>query len=406
MTYKYNNTQYFNNPNLNIVIYQQPKAGKIQTCTVDFGDGNVTKYTQSTSLIMLPNFSISHTYSLNTSVSNGEFLIKMTFTDVDLINSFVCNSSGLISIYDSQSLLYGGTLDLSNTSIGYPSYTMGNAVFKSGSGFRRDTSTIADKTNDLIRYFNGVYFNPFTDIYKLKSLYLNNIRFLNADLTDICNTITDDLSVSYVTNPDISYEISVSYRNGVPQVPFTGTTEVQPFIVGDLGFLIDTKNKIYLDNTHISRYSDRYNIECKDITWINHRSGYTPTQYDLNRLIFDLYNSTIYNGKLKIDTNNPPITDPDILNHINEMVSTRNWVIYYNKGGDLIVYNGTGSGLYYKDQIVSITAKDAVPDYVFDKWVVESGNVVYVNGSSETTPNAQIKIGVENIKINATYRKL
>jgi hypothetical protein len=161
-----------------------------------------------------------------------------------------------------------------------------------------------------------------------------------------------------------------------------------------------------IDGTNINHYSDRYNIECKNVTWINHQEGYAPTKYDLNRLVYDLYNSTIYGGMLKIDTNNPPISDPDIIDHINEMVNTRGWTIYYNTGGEATVYNGTGSGIYYTNNIVTIIAKDPVAGYVFDKWVVISGTPVYKSGSTETSSTAELIMGSSDFTINATYKKI
>lgn len=405
LVYKYNGNEYFNNPNIDINIRPKTAYGKTPKVTVDFGDGKVSGFTTQGGYIFIPAFSIQHTYALNPSVSNGEYLIKMTFTDVDNIDSFTCRSSGLISVYDSENLLYDSNLDLCYTSIGYPSKTMVNATLSTGSGYRRD-GFAAYSDQYINNYNNGLYFNPFIDIYKLKSLYLKEIKFLQADISDLCNTISGDLAVSYLTNPDVDIEVTVNYRNGVPMIPVTGTTVVQPLIVGDLSYFADCKNSIYLDGTHISHYSDRYNIECKNVTWINHREGFKPTAFDLNRLIFDLYNSTIYGGMLKIDTNNPPISDPDIIDHINEMVSTRGWTIYYNTGGELIVYNGTGGGSYYTGNIATITAKDPIAGYVFDKWVIMSGVVNYKSGSSETTNIAEIIIGSSDITINATYKKI
>lgn len=419
LTFKYNGTPYFNNPVLDIRIKPKLNSGKIGKVSVEFGDNTIKEYSATGGVggMFTPisnNFNITHQYSLNPNLSNGEFLVKLTFTDVYNIEEFVCRSSGFICLYDSENLLAGGIVDLSYSSIGYPSSTMANAIMDDNyissysqiSPYLQNVYDTNYLESHLDLYYNNLYFNPFTDIFKLKSLYLNNIKFLNSDMSDMLNSISDEIYLSYQKYPDSVNETFIKYRNGSPQLPLTNTVKVEPYVTGDLAFFCDCKNTIYLDGTNINHYSDRYNIECKNVTWINHQEGFAPSKYDLNRLIYDLYNSTIYGGMLRIDTNNPPISDPDIINHINEMVNTRGWTIYYNTGGEITVYNGTGSGIYYTNNIVTITAKDPIAGYAFDKWIVINGTPVYNSGSSETNSTAELIMGSSDITINATYKKI
>ena len=180
---------------------------------------------------------------------------------------------------------------------------------------------------------NEISYSPLVHHNKLKSLTINNCRFMETDLSEINANITNNFNISNsIINNDI-YNGSLYLNSGylssllVPPIPYS--LRVSGVLSGDLSFLVDTKEIIYLNGTRVDRYSDRNNVTCKNITWINCEDGFIPTVYDLNRLINDLYNSALSNGTLTINTNNPSITDPDVLNHITDL-RKRGWVINHN----------------------------------------------------------------------------
>ena len=70
---------------------------------------------------------------------------------------------------------------------------------------------------------------------------------------------------------------------------------------------------------------------------------------------------------------------------------------------DLIVKNGTGSGTYEENEVVSIKADPAPAGEEFDRWIINSGTAVFGNYKS---PNTTITIKDSNVKIEALYKKL
>ena len=70
---------------------------------------------------------------------------------------------------------------------------------------------------------------------------------------------------------------------------------------------------------------------------------------------------------------------------------------------DLIVKNGTGSGTYEENEVVSIQADAAPAGEEFDRWIINSGTAVFGNYKS---PNTTITIKDSNVKIEALYKKI
>ena len=70
---------------------------------------------------------------------------------------------------------------------------------------------------------------------------------------------------------------------------------------------------------------------------------------------------------------------------------------------DLIVKNGTGSGTYEENEVVSIQADAAPAGEEFDRWMITSGTAIFDNYKS---PNTTITIKDSNVKIEALYKKL
>ena len=70
---------------------------------------------------------------------------------------------------------------------------------------------------------------------------------------------------------------------------------------------------------------------------------------------------------------------------------------------DLIVTNGTGSGKYEENEVVSIQANVAPAGEEFDRWKITSGTAAFGNYRS---PNTTITIKDSNVKIEALYKKL
>ena len=70
---------------------------------------------------------------------------------------------------------------------------------------------------------------------------------------------------------------------------------------------------------------------------------------------------------------------------------------------DLIVKNGTGSGTYEENEVVSIKADPAPAGEEFDRWIINSGTAVFGNYKS---PNTTITIKDSNVKIEALYKKI
>ena len=65
--------------------------------------------------------------------------------------------------------------------------------------------------------------------------------------------------------------------------------------------------------------------------------------------------------------------------------------------------NGTGSGTYEENEVVSIKADAAPAGEEFDRWMITSGTAVLDNYRS---PNTTITIKDSNVKIEALYKKL
>jgi len=114
---------YFTNPNISFIAdvkdnYAYGEA--TPTLTVDFGDANINNY--SLNYINLDKkFNISHNYIPILENKYSEYVVKITLKGVSQLTAFTCHSQGLIGIYDPNAMLYNADLDLSNTSIGYPS---------------------------------------------------------------------------------------------------------------------------------------------------------------------------------------------------------------------------------------------------------------------------------------------
>ena len=70
---------------------------------------------------------------------------------------------------------------------------------------------------------------------------------------------------------------------------------------------------------------------------------------------------------------------------------------------DLIVKNGTGSGTYEENEVVSIKADPAPAGEEFDRWMITSGTATFGNFRS---PNTTITIKDSNVKIEALYKKI
>lgn len=70
---------------------------------------------------------------------------------------------------------------------------------------------------------------------------------------------------------------------------------------------------------------------------------------------------------------------------------------------DLIVKNGTGSGTYEENEVVSIKADPAPAGEEFDRWMITSGMATFGNFRS---PNTTITIKDSNVKIEALYKKI
>lgn len=70
---------------------------------------------------------------------------------------------------------------------------------------------------------------------------------------------------------------------------------------------------------------------------------------------------------------------------------------------DLIVKNGTGSGTYEENEVVSIKADPAPDGEEFDRWMITSGTAAFGNFRS---PNTTITIKDSNVKIEALYKKI
>ena len=69
---------------------------------------------------------------------------------------------------------------------------------------------------------------------------------------------------------------------------------------------------------------------------------------------------------------------------------------------ELNVVNGTGSGTYEENEVVSIKADAAPAGEEFDRWMITSGTAVFDNYKS---PNTTITIKDSNVKIEALYKK-
>lgn len=70
---------------------------------------------------------------------------------------------------------------------------------------------------------------------------------------------------------------------------------------------------------------------------------------------------------------------------------------------DLIVKNGTGSGTYEENEVVSIKADPAPAGEEFDRWMITSGTAAFGNFRS---PNTTITIKDSNVKIEVLYKKI
>ena len=246
-----------------------------------------------------------------------------------------------------------------------------------------------------------ICYSPLVYNSKLKTLKLDNCRFLQMNLADINASITDDISINnsvVVSDIESNYVlIDQDYLTSIFPLLVSFDIRLTPFITGDLSYLVDTKQNIYLNGTCVNRYTDRNNLICKHITWINCQEGYIPTEFDLNRLIADLYGSAINNGTLTINTNNPPIVDTTALQHITNL-RARGWVINHNVGVRLTVQNGTGSGYYKDGDIVNIQANPEIGTHYFIEWI---GDIATVDNVTSMTTT--ITIGSVNLIINATY---
>lgn len=246
-----------------------------------------------------------------------------------------------------------------------------------------------------------ICYSPLVYNSKLKTLKIDNCRFLQMNLADINASVTDDISINNsVVVSDVESNfilIDQDYMSSLFPLLVYFDIKLTPFITGDLSYLIDTKQNIYLNGTCVNRYTDRNNLVCKHITWINCQEGYIPTEFDLNRLIADLYSSATNNGTLTINTNNPPIVDTTTLQHITDL-RARGWVINHNIGVKLTVQNGTGGGYYKDGDIVNIQANPEIGTHYFIKWIGDVSTVNNVNSMTTT-----ITIGSSNLTINATY---
>lgn len=77
--------------------------------------------------------------------------------------------------------------------------------------------------------------------------------------------------------------------------------------------------------------------------------------------------------------------------------------VYKDKFFKLNVVNGTGSGTYEENEVVSIKADAAPAGEEFDRWMITSGTAVLDNYRS---PNTTITIKDSNVVIEALYKKI
>ena len=114
---------YFTNPNISFIADVKDNytyGEQFPSLVVDFGDANINNYTLNY-IELDKKFNISHDYLPNLDNKYTDYVVKITLKGVSQLTAFTCNSSGLIGIYDPNGMLYNADLDLSNTSIGYPS---------------------------------------------------------------------------------------------------------------------------------------------------------------------------------------------------------------------------------------------------------------------------------------------
>ena len=104
-----------------------------------------------------------------------------------------------------------------------------------------------------------------------------------------------------------------------------------------------------------------------------------------------------------IESGNPLITDLNaantslIMGNGSVLVQANYTLAYYTLG----IQNGSGEGNYAQGTVVSIEAFPAPDGYVFDRWIIETGNPVIANA---TAPNTSLTMGSEPALIKASYK--
>jgi len=69
----------------------------------------------------------------------------------------------------------------------------------------------------------------------------------------------------------------------------------------------------------------------------------------------------------------------------------------------LIVGEGSGSGLYEKNEAVTITANEPAVDMIFDKWRINSGTATLANPNDKTTV---LTLASDDVSVSATYKEI
>lgn len=197
----------------------------------------------------------------------------------------------------------------------------------------REVRVMATDPTNPLGYTNIPYLEVHsTDVYAMKS-DTNILHGATVDLSG-CNigaapfeTLQDYTSFNNIANLDISYNTKLNvetlYLYGITNKLIAHHT----LIYGDLGNIY-AKDTIELHNTNVNYYSSNKAIYCKNIKWYD--ITHPMSVFSLDKLVRDLWESTIMNGTLYIYGTNPDITDAQVLWWIFQLAHERDWIVMYN----------------------------------------------------------------------------
>ena len=276
---------------------------------------------------------------------------------------------------------------------------------------------VAGQENQGKLWKNGIAQSGYTEARKLNSVFVygNDVYAAGYTTTDeaavwkngtLLHTLTSGIGNAYSVVVDGDSVYTTGVDNSITKVWKNGR------VLYTLGLGISSM-QLYISNGNIYvAGSDTVGNKTVAKLWINgiginlpHIFSTTTSRHATSVFVLDgdIYAAGIEDTGARLWTINGGIPTTTILD--SGFWGSSAWSVFvtYSTDCNVTVINGSGSGSYAENSIVTITADPAPAGKVFKEWVISPSNVTFTDGTSVTSPTAKFIKPAQAVTATATY---